>query len=465
MRTPPKGTLLVSNSAQVTPGSWFYLTAKSQNAENYLQDALVKHPGALVLPKGFPCPETFSGEVHFVEDVAFWFCRHVEKLLWERMSRIHFVGITGTKGKTTIAWILAQALGQRSSYFGTLGIAHGGGELRKSSNTTVDLQTFLNELPKVGALDPVVVMEVSSQGLDAHRVPVSWFKIRAFTDLSEEHLDHHGDMETYFASKARFFTEGNFHGVQLSRSEWGHRLAKMHKAPVLWYGLDSGAELKGKVLREDLQGLELELEFQGEKTVLHSGLCGFFNAENLLAVIAILLKLGYGFSDACKAVEKVRGIPGRLQRVKVLGFVPTCFVDYAHSAQSLEFVLEELKRLCPGKLHLVFGCGGDRDRLKRPRMAKAAEEYADVIWLTQDNPRYEDPARILDDIQKGFSPQARVRIEADRKAAIFRAVADLGPEDVLLVAGKGHEDYQILGDRILNFSDVAVLEEACQSML
>ncbi len=465
MRTPPKGTLLVSNSAQVTPGAWFYLTAGSRNAGVYLQDALKKEPDVLVLPHGFSRPESYSGEVHFVEDVAFWFCRHVEELFREQVSTIRFAGITGTKGKTTIAWILAQALGQRGSYFGTLGIAHGCGELRKSSNTTVDLQTFLNELSKVATLDPVVVMEVSSQGLDAHRVPVSWFEIRAFTDLSEEHLDHHGDMETYFASKARFFLEGDFEGVQLSRSEWGRRLALMHGAPVLWYGLDSGADLKGKVLREDLKGLELEIEYQGEKKVLDSDLCGFFNAENLLAVIAILLKLGYEFSDACKAVEKVSGIPGRLQKVTVPGFLPTCFVDYAHSAQSLEFVLEELKRLCPGRLHLVFGCGGDRDRLKRPRMAKAAEEYADVIWLTQDNPRGEDPARILEDIQKGFSSQARVRIEADRKAAIFRAVAGLGPEDVLLVAGKGHEDYQILGDRILSFSDVAILEEACQSML
>ncbi|MBW7875900.1 MAG: UDP-N-acetylmuramoyl-L-alanyl-D-glutamate--2,6-diaminopimelate ligase [Candidatus Cloacimonetes bacterium] len=418
-------------------------------------------PIRLIVPMGHSL--LFDGfEVIEVEDTRQAYLNDCECFYESLFSSFTLLGVTGTKGKTTIAWWFTHALrylGVKTAYIGTLGIFDT--ELHPGVNTSVGLQTLIAELKKFKNLGiSTVVCEVSSQGLDQFRVPVRYFSLRIFTDLSEEHLDHHGNMQNYLNSKLQFFIGGRFDGLILDRTQYFSQIQEVANQKLHRYGLLGQGHLPELALQDSLNGIKLI----SHSLKLEVPFTGFFNAENILAVMEGLLLLGYSLDQIKNVVHHLPQVPGRMERISHPGGAQI-FVDYAHSAQSLEFVLKSVSDLRLGRLILVFGCGGDRDPAKRPRMGRAAARFCDVIFLTSDNPRTEDPEKIMDAIQEGIGDHPGLQRMSDRRMAIQAAVELLGPEDVLLVCGKGHEDYQIVGNQRLHFSDREEIEAVCRTLV
>jgi UDP-N-acetylmuramoyl-L-alanyl-D-glutamate--2,6-diaminopimelate ligase len=373
------------------------------------------------------------------------------------------IGVTGTNGKTTVAYLLAQVLSQPQSpcaYVGTLGYgvppaitAHG--------YTTPDTLTLHRELDELGA--PRVAMEVSSHALKQERVAGLTFHTAVFTNLTRDHLDEHGDLASYGDAKRKLFTiPGLEHAVLNADDAFAATIAKS-LAPdcaLLRTGMRAaGVELAGRLKRSDLSGVELDVSGKFGAARLKSTLIGAFNAENLLSALGALLAQGMALPAACAALGAAKPAPGRME---VLGGPPTrpwVVVDYAHTPDALQRVLTELESSATGELWCVFGCGGDRDRGKRPMMGAVAGDLADRIVLTDDNPRSEDAARIVADIRAGLHEHPRVSVIHDRRTAIETAVGRARPGDVVLVAGKGHEAEQVVGAERRAFSDRAVIAE------
>ena len=301
-------------------------------------------------------------------------------------------------------------------------------------------------------------MEVSSHGLDQGRVNGTAFAAALFTNLSRDHLDYHGSMEKYGAAKAKLFHWlGLRHAVINLDDGFGARLADSldrSQVDVLGYGIGKG-EISGHRLDLSKRGLSLEIETPWGPALLRSQLLGAFNATNLLGVLGMLLAAGVKLEDAIHALEQVEPVAGRLQMLRQPG-KPLVVVDYAHTPDALEKVLETLRGVLAGggRLICVFGCGGERDAGKRPLMGAAATRLADRVIVTSDNPRGENPRAIIDQIVAGA--HANYHVEPDRAAAIFLAIREAQPEDVVLIAGKGHEDYQEIAGRRLPFSDVDI---------
>ena len=370
-------------------------------------------------------------------------------------------GVTGTNGKTSCSHWIAQSLtrlGRRTAVLGTLGIGFPGA-LTPGTHTTPDavsLQAQLADLLSRGASG--VVMEVSSHGLEQGRVNGVAFAAALFTNLSRDHLDYHGTMEQYGAAKARLFHwDGLHHAVINLDDGFGAQLAgslDRSRVNVLGYGLGKG-EISGHKLDLSKRGLTLEIETPWGAGVIRSQLLGRFNAANLLGVLGVLLAAGVKLDDATSAIETVEPVPGRLQMLRQPGR-PLVVVDYAHTPDALEKVLETLRAVLgsEGRLICVFGCGGERDAGKRPLMGETATRLADSVFVTSDNPRGEDPRAIIDQIIAQAHPNYRVEI--DRAVAIQQALREARTDDLVLIAGKGHEAYQEIVGRRLPFSDTEV---------
>ena len=373
-------------------------------------------------------------------------------------------GITGTNGKTSCSHWIAQSLtrlGRKTGVIGTLGSGFPGA-LDEAINTTPDalcLQSTLAALRTSGATG--CAMEVSSHGIEQGRINGTEFDVALFTNLSRDHLDYHKTMEDYGAAKARLFQWPRLtHAVVNVDDAFGRELAgsiDRSRVSVLGYGFGKG-EIAGHRLDLSTRGLKLEITTPWGPAHLSSRLIGEFNAANLLGVFGVLMAAGVSLRDAVEAIADVEAVPGRLQMER-LPDAPLVVVDYAHTPDALEKVLQTLRNLlAPGaKLHCVFGCGGDRDPGKRPLMGEVATRLADRVIITSDNPRSEDPHAIIEDIVAGAHPN--YAIEADRSSAIFKMLQSAAPEDVVLIAGKGHETYQEIGSRRLPFDDVQVARE------
>jgi len=382
-------------------------------------------------------------------------------------SRSLFVtGVTGTDGKTSCCHILAQAMTHLSGacgYMGTLGYGFLP-ELEEASHTTPDpvrLQGWLARLRAAGA--DSVGMEVSSHALAQARADAVTFDTAVLTNIGRDHLDYHGDMGAYVAAKRRLFEMPGLRAVILNGDDdYGQRwLDELPADRVrVVYGLETD-ELRGKAdhwltARDVLaqpQGLALDIATSWGDVRLQSRLLGRFNAYNLLATLAVLLMRGYAPDAAAAALERVDTVPGRMEPVAVTNGHPLVVVDYAHTPGALEQALRALCEHVPGRVHCVFGCGGDRDPGKRPLMGEVAARYADDVWLTDDNPRGEDPAAIVAQIRNGMPTDAAVAIQHDRAAAIAAAIGAAGPGDGVLIAGKGHENVQIVDGRRRPFND------------
>lgn len=380
------------------------------------------------------------------------------------------IGITGTDGKTTCTQLIAQLMDHsaaRCAVLGTLGYGLPGA-LQTASHTTPDavyLQRLLRQLRSAGARS--VVMEVSSHALDQGRVNGIQFDIVGLTNLTRDHLDYHGDIESYAAAKQRLFEiEGVEYAIINRDDPFSRRLEACIKPEVqiIEYGFsnsDSHASARnpqpmvvaGSDLRLSAEGIGFTVTTADGSARIESTLLGAFNASNLLCVLSVLLAAGVPFPAACSAMASAQTIPGRMERFGGGPHQAMVVVDYAHTAEALSNALAALRPHCQGRLWCVFGCGGNRDVGKRALMGAAAEHYADCIVLTNDNPRHERPEAIIEDILAGIANPNKLTVEFDRHAAIELAIKQSQPEDVILIAGKGHEAYQLIGTERLPFSD------------
>jgi UDP-N-acetylmuramoyl-L-alanyl-D-glutamate--2,6-diaminopimelate ligase len=394
---------------------------------------------------------------------------------------LRLVGVTGTSGKTTIALMLdsiARAAGLVTGVIGTLGLVVAGQE-RPGTHTTpdaIELQALLAHMRDHQVQH--VSLEVSSHGLALDRVWQCRFDGAIFTNLTQDHMDFHCDPEDYYRAKRRLFTDY----ADLARPEKemvgainlddpvGPRLAREAHCRVVTYALDApAAQVRGTDLDSTRQGLRMLVHFPDRPALpLNLGLLGRFNAANALAAAACCEALGYESGAIREGLEHLPAVPGRFERVDA-GQDFTVIVDYAHKPDALHSVLTAARALQPRRLLCVVGCGGDRDRIKRPIMARIATQEADYAILTSDNPRTEDPQAILAEMLAGLPARAEgaaanYEVIPDRREAICAALRRCGPEDLLVIAGKGHEPYQIIGDQRLPFDDRQVAREALETL-
>lgn len=379
---------------------------------------------------------------------------------------LRIIGITGTNGKTTCSYLLERLFADAGQTVGVLGTVNyrWPGHTESASLTTPDalrVHAMLHSMAKAGVT--VAIMEVSSHAIDQQRVGGVPFAGAVFTNLTQDHLDYHSTMDSYFEVKSRLFCQMPRLDKALAINAddpWGCRL--LERCPTaLSFGLEKTTleqrHLWGELLSTGPEGCHMRMHFEGHQWDLRSPLVGAFNASNLLAAQAMALELGLMPEDF-RTLETFTGVRGRLERIEnSLGL--HVFVDYAHTPDALENVLKSLR--CSGfqRIITVFGCGGNRDRSKRPLMGAAVARWSDVAFLTSDNPRFEDPYAILEDVLPGLRDARHVVVEVDRKKATLQALNMLGKDDVLLIAGKGHEDYQIINGVKYHYSDQEIVRE------
>jgi UDP-N-acetylmuramoyl-L-alanyl-D-glutamate--2,6-diaminopimelate ligase len=378
----------------------------------------------------------------------------------EPSERVEVAGVTGTNGKTTCAWLLAQAWGEQGAYVGTLGSGRAGA-VRAGTHTTPDVisvHRVLRDLGDAGARR--IAMEISSHALDQQRVAGVRIPVAGFTNLTRDHLDYHGTMEAYGAAKERLFAcRGVAHAVVNVGDPYGREIAGRLPAGVRLTVAHAGDAtvsadrwVVARAVRCVPHGLELDGDTHEGPFALRSPLIGAFNAENLVVVLGMLLAGGMALQAATDALGVAAAPPGRMESFPLRSGA-VLVVDYAHTPDALGKALDALRAHCTGRLWCVFGCGGDRDPGKRPQMAAIAEARSDAIVITDDNPRSEDADRIVAQILAGLAGSVPVQVERDRAAAIRLAASHAHAGDVILVAGKGHEDYQIVGTERRAYSD------------
>ena len=379
---------------------------------------------------------------------------------------LNLVGVTGTNGKTSVTQLVAQALdllGQHCGIVGTLGTGFYGA-LQSGRHTTPDpiaVQATMTDLKKAGAR--AVAMEVSSHGLDQGRATALAFDVAVLTNLSRDHLDYHGTMQAYGEAKAKLFAWSDLRCRVINiDDEFGRTLAaEKRESRLITYSLeDSSAYLYCRDAVFGDEGVRATLVTPQGQHLLRSSLLGRFNLSNVLAAVGALLGLDYALDEILKVLPQLEGPVGRMQRLGG-GAKPLVVVDYAHTPDALEKVLTALRPHAKGRLLCLFGCGGDRDRGKRPLMAEVVERLADGVLVTDDNPRSEVPTQIFDDIRQGFSAVQNVRFVEGRGQAIAEIIANACADDVIVLAGKGHEDYQEINGQRQAFSD---LEEAAKAL-
>ncbi len=382
----------------------------------------------------------------------------------EALEKLQLIAVTGTNGKTSVSFLirgLLEAHGVSCGLSGT--IAYWIGQKRIDAwNTTpeaIDLYAMLEEMLQQG--NRAVVMEVSSHAMALKRVAGLAFDLALFTNLSRDHLDFHSDMNDYFRYKQALFHQLKADGrAVINRDDpWGEKLWNGCRAKKWGFGRHGEADARLVDARLSAGGIDMRIASAGKEFDVHSRLVGGFNVENINAALAAGLALGIPVETLQRAMAAQKAIPGRLESYSLKSGA-TALIDYAHTPDALEKALQAAREITDNRLWVVFGCGGDRDRGKRPLMARVAEEQADRIVVTDDNPRTEDPQRIIADIMAGFKDKGSVEVINDRKEAITHVVQSAREGDVLLIAGKGHENYQILGKEKVPFDEVAIIKEA-----
>jgi UDP-N-acetylmuramoyl-L-alanyl-D-glutamate--2,6-diaminopimelate ligase len=454
---PVDVSALAYDNRVVEPGTVFFcVPGMTRDGHDFAPDAIARGAAALVVdhPLGLGVPEVV------VSDVRAAMAPAAAKLAGDPTARLDVVGITGTNGKTTSAFIvrgLLEAAGRRTGLLGTVTSVIGGNEAPTVRTTpeAIDLQRTFKEMLDAG--DECCAMEVSSHALELHRADAIHWRVAVFTNLTQDHLDFHPDMESYFAAKRRLFEAGPRSKVINVDDAYGRRLADEFGGVTV--AIDSDADLRADDVRFGLTGSS----FSVDGLQLRSPLPGRFNVLNVLGAVAVARELGVDDATIERAVPQAGRVPGRFEPVDE-GQSFAVLVDYAHTPDSLENVLRAARQLARARVICVFGCGGDRDRGKRPEMGRIASALADVAIVTSDNPRSEDPEAIIAQVVAGMGPGAVT--EVDRRAAIDRAVGLAGAGDVVVIAGKGHEQGQEFeGGRKVPFDDVTVAREALRARL
>jgi UDP-N-acetylmuramoyl-L-alanyl-D-glutamate--2,6-diaminopimelate ligase len=447
---------IACDSRYVRPGDVFVaVPGERADGHTFIHQALKAGAVAVV---GERRPELVDLRVPFIEvpDSRTALGRLSAAFYRQPSREVSVTGVTGTKGKTTTAWILASILessGRRAGLFGTV-LNRIGDEIIPSQNTTpgpVEMAGYLRHLADMGGTH--AVMEVSSHGIVQNRIVGIEFRCGIFTNIAPEHLDYHGTMENYLNAKARFF-EGlgaDAFAVLPRREAASAAIARRTTARVVWYGTGPDDDVRD-IRQHDSSGADSGLSFVWRGTPIRSRLWGEHNLHNLLAAMEAARSLGFEAADIARGIESAVPPPGRMEEVENgLGF--RVFVDYAHTDGSLETVLRSLRAVTPGRIIVVFGCGGDRDRQKRPRMGRVCEKLADRLVITSDNPRTEDPNKILDEIVAGLERPFQAATVPDRREAICLAIFMAKPKDTVLIAGKGHEAYQEIRGQKRHFDD------------
>ena len=479
-----KITKITSDSRLIEPGDLFVACPGSRmDGHDFLSQAILAKASAIVFEKNTDILLPSKIAAVRVRDSQACLSQLLNCFYQHPDQKVKLIGVTGTNGKTTISYLMHRLLREKApaGYLGTLWY-----ELPGSKIPACEVQTHkvsracrnhripaVNTTPGSEVLVPLLkqivdekgqycVMEVSSHALDQRRVYGLQFDLAMFTQLTQDHLDYHKDMETYFNAKKRFFISEPPPRHRLINSDcpYGRRLLKEIPSAKS-YSLSAPADYQVVGMECSFQGSRFKLRFKNREVSFQIRLPMRHNVANVVTVLAGMDLLGYDPEDFQGVLAEIPGIPGRLERVLGSeGF--DVFVDYAHTPDAIENVLAEARKLNPGRVLTLFGCGGDRDRTKRPLMAKAACQDSDIVILTSDNPRSEDPEAILEDIKKGLpknSQMPAVLEILDRREAIDKLISLAEPGDAVFVLGKGHEDYQIIGDRKIPFDDRAVVQE------
>lgn len=455
-------TALCADSRQVQPGTTFAAYAgEAADGRDYIPDALKRGANAVLWEReNFSWRPEWSAPNLGVADLHDNVGYIASRVYGNPSQKLWMAGVTGTNGKTSCSHWIALAfslLGKKSAVIGTIGNGLVG-DIREATHTTPDainLQILLADFAKRGASH--VAMEASSHGLQQGRVNGVKFDAALFTNLTRDHLDYHGDMDSYALAKRKLFFMPQLKTAVINRDDaYGARLAdelKHNNVDVITYSLDHG-DIRGSNLQLTRDGMRMDITSRWGNGPFASPLLGAFNASNLLGVLGILLAGGVPFADALRVMAQLSAPAGRLQQLGG-GELPLVVVDYAHTPDALEKVLQTLRDIVPagGKLVCLFGCGGDRDNGKRPLMGAISARLADFSVITSDNPRSENPQTIIDHITAGMA-NAKFSVNIDRATAISQAIDYIEKNDILLIAGKGHETTQDIAGVKTPFSDV-----------
>ncbi|WP_028387588.1 UDP-N-acetylmuramoyl-L-alanyl-D-glutamate--2,6-diaminopimelate ligase [Legionella fairfieldensis] len=455
---------LHNDSRQIKPGFLFFAYPGSgSDGRLFIHQAIAAGAAALLyepenwpstvqLPVHFPCV-ALPGLARKLGEIA-------SRFYTEPAKKLLVTGVTGTNGKTTVAYQLAQAhtlLGEGAAYIGTIGQGNVSA-LEPLLNTTPDalcLQQLLYSYQQQAIKH--VCMEVSSHALVQQRVDSIPFRQAIFTNLSHDHLDYHHTMADYAAAKALLFAKPTLDHAILNEDDTCSQLMRSkvgQSCQIISYGFSDAADVRALNWDISLQGTFLELSSPWGRYELKINALGFFNIYNALAVFSSLLAFGHPADKVISVLSKLQAAPGRME---IVAEEPYAIVDYAHSPDALENVLATLQQLKKGRIVVVFGCGGDRDKAKRPVMGKIASQYADILIITSDNPRTEDPLTIMEAIESGIDSKSNLYKITDRKQAITKALNLANKNDIILIAGKGHEDYQQIGSVRHSFSDQLII--------
>ena len=469
------------DSRRAGPGSLFVAVRGGLFDAHKFVPQVIEQGAVGVISELEPQGELQSGSGHVPASFAWLQVENVRRAMALAAAEVHhhpsrelkLVGITGTNGKTTTAYLVAsipEAAGEPVAMTGTVEYRLGP-DRRKAERTTpeaTDMQRMLRQAVEIGC--KTAVMECSSQAMDFHRCDALEYAVAVFSNLTRDHLDYHKTMENYWYAKQRLF-DGRL-GLRPGLSDinvddrYGVELAERLEKEgftVVRYAVKSDADVTARNPEFSLDGMSFKLKTSMGEKEFHSPLVGPPHIYNTLAAVASGLALGYGLDVITQALEKCTGAPGRFERVPHDGDFAVV-VDYAHSDDALLNVLRTAREVTKGKIITVFGCGGDRDPSKRGPMGEAAGSLSDVVILTSDNPRTEDPEKILADAEQGIKQTGKpYRKIADRREAIHEAISEARSNDLVLIAGKGHEDYQIIGREVFHFDDKEIAREALEA--
>ncbi len=468
---------LECDSRRVKEGYVFVaVEGTAQDGKRFVTDAISRGAICVVTEEKVNVPNHITQLI--VEDTREALSRMASRINGVPSERLTMVAVTGTNGKTTVSYLVSsilEAAGRECGIVGTTGYGWKERNIRAELTTPdpLTLQKILRQMADHGVTH--CVMEVSSHALVQKRVLGCGFDVMAFTNLSQDHLDYHGSMEEYFRAKRELFLNPSYRredavAVINMDDEWGRGLLEDTEDSVAYSIKSSDADVYPVEYSLKRDGIRAVVESPQGRVRIRSSLVGEHNLQNILAALSVAEALGISTEAIEEGIATLKGVPGRLEAVSTTDDI-YAYVDYAHTPDALERVCRVLRNFTEGRLITVFGCGGNRDRAKRPLMAKAVAEYSHVAIVTSDNPRDEDPMKIIEDIEVGLRGIEKCKPEdlpaercymvvPDRKEAIGLAVKIARPHDTILVAGKGHEDYQIIGGRRLHFDDREVLKEA-----
>lgn len=464
-------TSVCYDSRLAAPGGLFVALPGAKTDGRQFARQAVARGAAAVLVEGTAADELPGATCVAVENARLALAGVASAFYRSPSLKLKVAGITGTNGKTTTTYLLKHICERAMLRCGLIGTVRYevGDEVLPSPHTTpesLDVQALLNRMRDAGC--KAAVMEVSSHALAQDRVAGVEFDAAVFTNLTQDHLDYHGDLSSYYEAKAGLFTrllptQARKKGVSIVNlddrygAELCHRLAQTD-AKLVTFGVGNRADFRASNFKTELGGTSYQLDAQERSFLVRLPLIGKFNIYNSLAALAAAVAMGVQLRAAVLALASAPAVPGRLQLVPAKRNYQV-YVDYAHTDDALHNVLRTLRELGPNKLIVVFGCGGDRDRKKRPLMGRAAEQWSDHAIITSDNPRGEDPAAIIQDVERGFQGKA-YEVVADRREAIGRAISLAQSRDIVLIAGKGHENYQEFAHETVPFDDVLIAQAA-----